>query len=267
MKKQQQRRLRKEQEQEQQQHHHQQTEDERITEQTMIVKVPVHAVNDFPIDQYGFTPIHNVICDNSKNSSINGIEVMKVIKRYPTAAQYPNMFGQYPIHYACCYKQPLCVISVLINLCKPALLADDSRGRNPLHYAIAHGQSEEVVMKLLNECPSSSRQKNCVNTYPLHLACQRYNNQCNDVIVTLLDLHLLVVKLQNSLGKTPIDYAKESHQSNTIINILNILSTKSDDELTNRTNLPSIILLNNKMKYTRRYCIVQWLMSWNGYDE
>jgi ankyrin repeat protein len=128
----------------------------------------------------------------------------------------------------------------------------------PLDYACTSGQSERAVVEILKEYPQAASSQDPRNLqYPLHKAC--INSPSGIVVLTLLDTYLMAAKIKDRRGDIPYDYAVTHHHSETVIAMLDIIKSHSDNDMNNRIDIPDEICkygLDNR----RRKDIFQCLM-------
>ena len=98
-------------------------------------------------DESGKTALH-MACQNSPPDDV--IDVLLTIAG--EIAQWPDIFGWLPIHYACAYAASSHVIKCLAETYPESKTLVDRKGRTPLHFALgtANAHSADVVMILSN---------------------------------------------------------------------------------------------------------------------
>jgi hypothetical protein len=221
-------------------------------------------------------------------------EIIEFIEEVPDRAKSIDSIGRYPLHYACRFSKSIPFITKLYDLHRPAIqshdarrsyplhlalihhrcdslifkLVDeypqavkekDSRGRYPLHLALMHHRSKMVVLKLVDEFPQAARvkEKESPHRYPLQMAC--LHNQCEYIVLTLINLCPVAVKENCSETGYPLSVAKRNRHPATVIQVLEELFKKSNEDLENRVGIPKIVALHG-LGNRRRFNTIQWIL-------
>lgn len=157
------------------------------------------------------------------NKSVENI--MELIQLFPMEVQYKNIFGEYPLHTACCsddyYHCDSVVVMKLLELYPEAAKCHNSSGLYPLHLALLNNHmSEEVIMKLIEIYPKAV----CCSIptiggygYSLHVACK--TNRSEMSITKLIQIHPLAIQ-ETLKGEYPIQYAIKHHVPLSVIKLL-----------------------------------------------
>lgn len=137
-------------------------------------------------------------------ASLNAIRIL--LDLYPEALTAKTDQGYLPIHCCCLNGADKMILHLLANQTGFAdmVIEIDSCGRTPLHYACEWNVTVDVVNILVESNPEIVQVADKFGMTPLHLAAAK---QCTTVVEVLCYANSFALKMKNSVGQTPLDYA------------------------------------------------------------
>jgi len=173
---------------------------------------------------YGESPLH-VACCADGGAAADAVRL--ILRGCSTAASVAAAGGSLPLHLACTYDAPACTVRDLLAVTPGGASAVDGAGRTPLCCAVRNNARVDVVRELLSGAVPAELASVPSRTgeLPLHVACKL--RATVEVVKELLKAYPGGVDVVNQDGNLPVHVAVLSKAPRDTIDELLLASPKS----------------------------------------
>jgi len=173
---------------------------------------------------YGESPLHMACCADG-GAATDAVRL--ILNGCPTAASVAAAGGSLPLHLACTYDAPACAVRDLLAATPGGASAVDGAGRTPLCCAVRNNARVDVVRELLSGAIPAELASVPSRTgeLPLHVACKL--RATAEVVKELLKAYPGGVDVVNQDGNLPVHVAVLSKAPRDTIEELLLASPKS----------------------------------------